>query len=98
MVASKEALGEGHIGTHLVDVTRTTRVVARCLYAAAERLVALEAHHVVGLPAMQADGGLLQLGNRLVCVHADGGITFLCNLVGFANQFFFHEVLNFYSL
>ena len=53
VVTAKEGLYKLNILAHLVDVTCTTRVVACGLDTAAEGFVTLEAHHIVGLPAME---------------------------------------------
>jgi len=91
VVAGEQALGEADVGSHFLDVAGASGVVARCLYASAEGFVALETHHVVSLPAMQADGCLFEQFDGFVGVNADGGIAFFGNLVGFTDEFFFHR-------
>ena len=53
VVAGDERLDELDVLTHLVDVTGTAGIVASGLDATREGVVALEAHHIVGLPAVQ---------------------------------------------
>ena len=53
VVTAQKGLYKLNILAHLVDVTSTAWVVAGGLDSAAEGLVTLEAHHIVGLPAME---------------------------------------------
>ena len=80
--ACEQGVDELEVGAHLVDGAGATRVVARGLDAAREASLALEAHHVVGLPAVQRDGGLLEGGDGLVGVDAEGGVAFLGEGIG----------------
>jgi len=70
--ARDEAGGEIEVRADLVPRPRGARVVARGLDAAAvERaLVRLEAHHVVGLPALHRDGQPQRRAHRPLGVHA----------------------------
>jgi len=63
------------------------------LDAARESGVALEAEHVVGLPAVQRDGGLFQGLNGLVGVDAEGGIALAGQFVGFLEVLCVHILL-----
>ena len=94
VVASEQALGEGHVRTYLFYVAGASRIIARGLNAAAQGFVALETHHIVGLPAVQADRGLLQLCDGLVGIDAEGGIALAGDFIGFQNQIFFHECMS----
>ena len=54
VVACKEALGECHISTHLVDIAGTTGIVTSCLNAATKSFIALEANHIIGGGSLNA--------------------------------------------
>ena len=92
VVARDEALREFDVGPDLVDVAGAARIVAGGLDAAGEACGALETDHVVGLPAVQGDGGFLEGFDGLVGVDADGGIALLGELVGFQDLCFFHGI------
>ena len=83
VVAGQEGLDELDVLAHLVDVAGAAGIVACSLYAARERFVSLEAHHVVGLPAVQRDLLLFQVGYCLVRVYSDCGVAFFSHRIGF---------------
>ena len=87
-----EALRELDVRADLVDVAGAARIVAGSLDTAGEARSALETDHVVGLPAVQGDRGLLEGFDGLVGVHADGGKALLGELVGFQDLCFFHGI------
>ena len=91
MAAGDQALGEEDVGADFVDVAGAAGVVAGGLDAARETGRALEADYVVGLPAVQGDGGLLQDFDSFVGVHAQGGVAFAGVFVGFQDIGFFHK-------
>ena len=85
VLSCQQSLDELDVLAHLVDVAGTAGIVSCGLYAARERFVPLEAHHVVGLPAVQRDLLLLQVGYCLVCVYSDCGVAFFSYGIGFLN-------------
>ena len=70
VAARDEALRKLDVGAHLFDVAGPSGIVAGGLDAAGEGLAALEAHHIVGLPAMQGDRGFLEGFDGLVGIDA----------------------------
>ena len=93
LCASEQRVDELKVGAHLVDGAGTTGVVTRGLDAAREAGVALEAHHIVGLPAVQRDGGFLEGGDGFVSVDAEGGVAFLGEGVGVEDVLCVHRLV-----
>ena len=94
LCSTEEALHELDVAAELVDVAGAARVVAGRLDSACEGGVVLEAHHVVSLPALEGDRGLLKKLYRFVCVHADGGVTLFGHLIGLGYQILVHIIFS----
>ena len=92
VITRDEALRELDVRADLVDVAGAARIVAGSLDTAGEACGALETDHVVGLPAVQGNRGLLEGLDSLVGVHADSGIALLGELVGIQDLCFFHGI------
>ena len=91
MITCKKALRKGNISTDFVYVARTAWLITFRLDATTQGIIALETNDIVGLPAVEADGGLLKLSNGFVCINTDGGVALARNLIGLMNQRFFHN-------
>jgi hypothetical protein len=67
--------------TEFVDVASLSRIVTCALDTTRSSLAALEANHIVSLPAVQRDWSLLQSLNSLVCIYTQSSIALLSNLI-----------------
>ena len=65
----------------LLDVAGASRIVARSLNAAGSSLSPVEADDIVGLPAMQADGCMLERFQGFVSVYTEGCIALAGDLI-----------------
>ena len=90
VVAAEQCLDELDVLPHLVDGACASGVVACGLDAARESFVSLEAHHVVGLPAVERELLVLELVECCIGVDADGCITLFGHGVSLFNQICFH--------
>ena len=81
VITCEKALRKSHIGTHLIDVAGTTRIVTRRLDSTTQGFIPFEAHHIIRLPAMQADRRFFQLSDGKVGIDSDSRIALFCNLV-----------------
>ncbi len=94
VVAGQKGLHEFKVPANLVNVPGAAGIVACGLDAAGKSLIAFKADNIVGLPAVEGDLLLFQLGDGFVCVHTKGGIALPGNLVGFQYLCFFHIVVD----
>ena len=83
-----ELLGTGHEGEGLFDICHqllgtygTTGIVTRRLNTARQRVGSVEADNVVALPAMDADGNVLQRVERRLGIYTVGCIHLFCFIV-----------------
>ena len=90
MVAGQKGLHEFKVPADLVNVPGAAGIVACGLDAAGKSLIAFKADDIVGLPAVEGNLLLFQLGDSFVCVHTEGGIALPGNLVGLEDLGFFH--------
>ena len=65
----------------LIEPDGFSGIISRRLNAAFERIAAVEAEHVVALPAMHADRDVFQPFKRAFRIYAVSGVRFFCFLV-----------------
>ena len=90
VVAGQQGFHEFEVFSYLVYVAGAAGIVAGGLDAAGQAVLAFKTDDVVGLPAVQGNLLLLQLGNGFVGVYAKGRIALFGYFVGLENLGFFH--------
>ena len=86
MFAGNQRIGFFQIGAQFIRRARLARIIAGGDESAAERAAEIfKAAHIVALPAVQRDGDLREGFQRVVNVHAEGGVTFLGQRKRFGN-------------
>ena len=89
VVAGQQGFHEFKVFSYLVYVAGAAGIVAGGLDAAGQAVLAFKANDVVGLPAVQGNLLLLQLGNGFVGVYAKGRIALPGYFIGLENLGFF---------